>query len=139
MALRQPGECLDHGGIGDATEGILGDGVTALGLGQTSEQGIRIECEHGRSFPDAIDLGVAQDRQQPGSGVPTIESVDGTVGTQQRVLHQVLGVMGVTRHPHGHGVHELQFWHHVATKQHVALAIDGVGSCGDRGAGPGTR
>ena len=77
---------IDHR-VGLFVAGQLSDPVgTAVGVAQ----------QLGTSAPISIDVGVAQNRQQPRTRVTTVEAVDGAVCAQQGVLHQVLGVCVVT-------------------------------------------
>ena len=80
---------------------------TVVRLQPLDDQGGRVR-HHGWSRPASrpVDVSVAHDRQQPRPRVATIEAVDAPIGTQQRVLHQVvtIGMMAGDRprHPREH-------------------------------------
>ena len=80
---------------------------TVVRLQPLDDQGGRVR-HHGWSRPASrpVDVSVAHDRQQPRPRVAAIEAVDAPIGTQQRVLHQVvtIGMMAGDRprHPREH-------------------------------------
>ena len=76
---------------------------TVVRLQPLDDQGGRVR-HHGWSRPASrpVDVSVAHNRQQPRPRVAAIEAVDAPIGTQQRVLHQVvtIGMMAGDRPRH---------------------------------------
>lgn len=68
------------------------NGLRSVGGGGHRPRRLDVGDHLGPLSPAPVGAGVAQDGQQPGSGVTTVETVDGPVGAQERVLDKILGV-----------------------------------------------
>ena len=63
--------------------------------------------------PQAVEVRVAHDGQQPGPGVAPVEGVDRAVGSKEGVLDEVLGVGLAPGERPGHTVEDVEFGHDV--------------------------
>src|SRR4051794_39121993 len=116
--LRQRLDRLLHLGVGDVVEHLLLGAVTGGGGLEAPEPAVQVEVLHvvqlgllGASLLRAVgvDEGVGEDAVEPGLEVRALlEALEGAVGLEVRLLHEVLGVGRVARHAHRRGV---QRWH----------------------------
>jgi hypothetical protein len=91
MVRRQRGERIPHQRIEPVVERPFGGGVLpSVRPPRWQPLSHFVVEEIWLALPESVDVGVTEDRQQPGPRVAAVETVEATVGAEQRVLDEIL-------------------------------------------------